>query len=71
MTTLTINSLASGVWAAREGETVELLSITANGRAAEVRWPGATRPVFLPARWLDGLAPEPERCPTCGREVEG
>jgi hypothetical protein len=66
----TINALASGTWAHREGEQVEIVAVKPNGRATAVIGASDKRPAFVPTRWLTVEAPEPERCPLCGRVLE-
>jgi len=81
----TLNAFVSGVWAAREGEPVQVVETAPNGMAVGVLRAGEKRVQYVPARWIDGLEPAPvvetvvetvsnttpypERCPCCGQPL--
>ena len=81
--TPTVNALATGTWAAREGQPVEYVDTKPNRLAVGVRVAGEKRVCYIPARWVDGLdptvvlpavtvpntQPAPDVCPCCGRPL--
>jgi len=66
----TINSSASGATARLIGQPVEYVGPGANPLHVIVKHPGERRTFGIPTAWLDGLEPEPRRCPTCGHRLE-
>jgi hypothetical protein len=70
MTTATVNEFATGAWAIRVGEELEVVGLGLNPNHTIMRRPGERRTFGLPTHWLDMPEPEPECCPTCGRELE-
>jgi hypothetical protein len=63
--TATINALASGAWAPREGCHVTIVAVKPNGRATGVRLPedGSKVVRYIPSRWLTVEAQETPRRP--------
>lgn len=70
MTTATVNENATGAWAIRVGEELEVVGPGSNPSHTIMRRPGERRLLYLPTRWLNMPEPEPKCCPTCGRELE-
>ena len=65
--TCRINALATGTWSARVGEPVTVVGVAPNGLATAILVGDAKKPAYVPTRWLDGLEPAPDVCPTCGQ----
>ena len=70
MTCATVNENATGAWAKRVGQELEIVGEGANAHHVIVRRPGERQTFGFPVAWLNGPEPpEPKICPTCGQVI--